>query len=140
MADNIYADGTCEEDGIHGNKQIPGDFLLSATLEDFWAHWKYSKEDDSYRNLLSSMAYYIVWDDHEVVNNFGPFFDTRDAAPYTSGEHLMPMGLQAYLDYNPIRYSEVSTHTTSTSYYYRRNPRLTYLTALCQQDPATIHR
>lgn len=43
-----------------------------------------------------------MWDDHEVVNDFGPLSDTRDLPPYTPGEHLLPIGLDAFLDYTPI--------------------------------------
>ncbi len=103
LGDMIYADNVCEATGRYGNEQVPGDFIQSATLEDFWAHWKYNREDDAYRYLLENTAYYSVWDDHEVVNDFGPLADTRDNPPYTAGQSLLPMGLQAYLNYNAIR-------------------------------------
>jgi alkaline phosphatase D len=38
------------------------------------------------------MPYYAVWDDHEVINDFGPL----------TAAGLLPDGLQAFLDYNPI--------------------------------------
>ncbi len=102
LGDMIYADGVCESIGRYQNAQIPGDFVLSADLPNFWAHWKYSREDESFRKLLSKVPYYAVWDDHEVVNDFGPLHDTRDTPPYTAGEHLLPLGLQAFLAYNPV--------------------------------------
>ncbi len=106
LGDMIYADNTCEEVGRYGNAQVPGDFIQSADLPNFWAHWKYNREDEAFRSLLASTPYYGIWDDHEVVNDFGPLADTRDTAPYTAGENLMPMGLKAFLDYTPIeRYS-----------------------------------
>jgi len=37
-----------------------------------------------------------------VVNDFGPLNDTRSAPPYTPGMHLLPIGLEAFLDYTPI--------------------------------------
>ena len=102
LGDMIYADGTCEATGRYGNSQVPGNFLQAANMDDYWAHWKYNREDNSYRTLLSKMPYYAIWDDHEVVNDFGPLHDTRTAPPYTAGVHLMPLGLKAFLDYNPI--------------------------------------
>lgn len=102
LGDMIYADGRCEATGRYGNAQIPGSFDLSANMNDFWFHWKYNREDRAYRSLLGSMPYYAVWDDHEVVNDFGPLHDTRSTPPYTHGVHLTPMGLAAFLDYNPI--------------------------------------
>lgn len=102
LGDMIYADGLCEETGRYGNAQIAGDFIQSADLDNYWAHWKYNREDDALRELLSRTSYVAIWDDHEVVNDFGPLHDTRDSAPYTAGEHLLPTGLRAFLDYNPI--------------------------------------
>lgn len=103
LGDMIYADGVCEDVGRYGNRQIPGDFQQSADVETFWAHWKYNREDAGLRALLARTPYYAIWDDHEVVNDFGPLHDTRDVAPYRPGEPLLPLGLAALLDYNPIR-------------------------------------
>jgi alkaline phosphatase D len=102
LGDMIYADGVCKPVGMYGNKQIPGDFTQSFDLPNFWAHWKYNRDDSGYRALLAKTPYYAIWDDHEVVNDFGPLHDTRTAAPYTPDVHLMPLGLKAFLDYNPI--------------------------------------
>ncbi len=102
LGDMIYADSTCTEQGKYGNRQIAGNYDKSANMNNYWAHWKYNHADESYQNLLASMPYYAIWDDHEVVNDFGPLHDTRSSAPYTKGEHLLPMGLKAFLDYNPV--------------------------------------
>lgn len=102
LGDMIYADGVCNATGNYGNAQIEGGFLPAADMENYWAHWKYNREDPGYRQMLASMPYYAIWDDHEVVNDFGPLHDTRDTAPYTPGEHLLPKGLEAFLDYNAI--------------------------------------
>lgn len=102
LGDMIYADGTCEATGRYGNAQVAGEFIQAANMENYWAHWKYNRADEDYRHLLASMPYYAIWDDHEVVNDFGPLHDTRDTAPYTPGEKLLPKGLNAFLDYNPL--------------------------------------
>ncbi|MBN2700273.1 MAG: alkaline phosphatase D family protein [Methylothermaceae bacterium] len=102
LGDMIYADGVCEPTGLYGNTQIPGDFGPSAALEDYWAHWKYNRADEGFQQLLSHTPYVGIWDDHEVVNDFGPLNDSRDIPPYTPGEHLMPKGLQAFKNYTPI--------------------------------------
>ena len=102
LGDMIYADNTCDAMGRYGNAQIPGNFERAATLPAFWAHWKYNRGDGAYRTLLGKLPYYAIWDDHEVVNDFGPLHDTRSTPPYTAGVHLLPLGLQAFLDYNPI--------------------------------------
>jgi alkaline phosphatase D len=102
LGDMIYADGVCESVGRYGNDQIAGDFIPSADIENYWAHWKYNRKDENYREMLRQTPYIAIWDDHEVVNDFGPLHDTRDAEPYTPEEHLLPIGLSAFLDYNPL--------------------------------------
>ena len=102
LGDMIYADGVCSEQGKYGNQQVVGDYAKSANMTNYWAHWKYNHADASYQKLLANTPYYAIWDDHEVVNDFGPLHDTRSSAPYTAGKHLLPMGLQAFLDYNPV--------------------------------------
>ncbi len=113
LGDMIYADNTCEEIGKYGNRQVPGNFIQSADLADFWAHWRYAREDAAFQKLLSSTPYYGIWDDHEVVNDFGPLHDTRDSTPYSADVPLLPIGLKAFLDYTPIR---KSPHTPNRLY------------------------
>ena len=102
LGDMIYADGTCNEIGRYGNRQIDGEFIQSFDMFNFWSHWKYNREDSHYKDLLSKVPYFAIWDDHEVVNDFGPLHDTRNTLPYVAGEHLLPFGLAAFLDYNPV--------------------------------------
>ncbi len=102
LGDMIYADYACESIGLYGNKQIPGDFGPSATLDAYRAHWRYNRADPGLQALLAHTPYFAVWDDHEVVNDFSPSEDMRSEAPYSAGEHLMPLGLRAFNEYNAI--------------------------------------
>jgi alkaline phosphatase D len=102
LGDMIYADNACDPVGRYGNTQVPGGFGPAADLPGFWAHWRYNRADIALQRLLASVAYVGVWDDHEVVNDFGPLHDTRSTPPYTPGVHLLPIGLGAFLDYTPI--------------------------------------
>jgi alkaline phosphatase D len=101
LGDMIYADDVCDPIGRYGNAQVPGPGQ-AADLATFWAHWRYNRADDVSQRLLASTSYVGVWDDHEVVNDFGPLSDTRSTPPYTPGVHLLPIGLEAFLDYTPI--------------------------------------
>jgi len=103
LGDMIYADNTCEATGRYGNRQVRGDFGPSTDIEGFWAHWRYNRADPAAQDFFSNATYYAVWDDHEVVSDFGPRDDTREEPPYTPGAHLMPVGRRAFLDYNPVR-------------------------------------
>jgi alkaline phosphatase D len=95
LGDMIYADNPCGPVGRYGNAQVPGPGP-AADLPGFWAHWRYNREDEVSQRLLASTGYVGVWDDHEVLNDFGPLHDTR------AGVHLLPIGLDAFLDYTPI--------------------------------------
>ena len=101
LGDMIYADDACNAVGRYGNAQVPGPGP-APDLATFWAHWRYNRADEASKRLLASTSYVGVWDDHEVVNDFGPLNDTRMAPPYTPGVHLLPIGLEAFLDYTPI--------------------------------------
>jgi alkaline phosphatase D len=101
LGDMIYADNACNAIGMYGNAQVPGPGP-APDLATFWAHWRYNRADEASQRLLASTSYVGVWDDHEVVNDFGPLNDTRATPPYTAGVHLLPIGLEAFLDYTPI--------------------------------------
>jgi alkaline phosphatase D len=102
LGDMVYADNLCAAVGRYGNAQVPGDFVEAATTAEFWKHWRYTRADTGLQRLLAETAYVGVWDDHEVVNDFGPLHDTRSTPPYTPGVRLLPLGLRAFLDYTPI--------------------------------------
>ena len=102
LGDMIYADNACDPVGRYGNAQVPGGFGPATDLGSFRAHWRYSRGDRALQQLLASAGYVGVWDDHEVVNDFGPLHDTRSTPPYTPGVHLLPIGLEAFLEYTPL--------------------------------------
>jgi alkaline phosphatase D len=100
LGDMIYADNACETTGRYGNAQLGG-LGIAVDLPGFWGHWRYSRADRASQRLLLETSYIGVWDDHEVVNDFGPLTDAPTAPPYT-GAHLLPLGLDAFLDYTPV--------------------------------------
>jgi alkaline phosphatase D len=102
LGDMIYADDGCAGAGRYGNAQLPG-VAPAPTLEAYWGHWRYNRDDPGLARLLAGTAYYAVWDDHEVVDDFGPLHDTRSDPPWRAGQHLMPLGRAAFLDYAPMR-------------------------------------
>jgi alkaline phosphatase D len=102
LGDMIYADNACAATGMYGNAQLAGDFGPAFDLAGFWAHWRYNRADPASQRLLGSTSYIGVWDDHEVINDFGPLTDVGTVPPYPPGLHLLPIGLQAFLDYTPV--------------------------------------
>ena len=102
LGDMIYADDLCLPTGRYGNAQVPRDVAQATDLPGFWGHWRYNRADAKLQSLLASASYVGVWDDHEVLNDFGPLSDTRATPPYDPTIHLMPLGLQAFRDYTPL--------------------------------------
>ena len=78
LGDMIYGDQQCTDRGLYGNAQIPTPVGPATTVREFWEHWRYNREDEGLRHLLAATAYYGVWDDHEVMNDFGPEDDGQD--------------------------------------------------------------
>jgi alkaline phosphatase D len=74
---------------------------VATDLAGFRDHWRYNRADRASQQLLASTSYVGVWDDHEVVNDFGPLTDAPTTPPY-SGAHLLPLGLEAFVEYTPI--------------------------------------
>ncbi|MFQ5698232.1 MAG: alkaline phosphatase D family protein [Myxococcota bacterium] len=103
LGDMIYADGECLAHGRYRNAQLPGSAGAARDLESFRAHWRYARADPSFRKLLSHTSYVATWDDHEVSDDFGPLHDTGAAPPEAAATHLLPLGLRAFLEYNPVR-------------------------------------
>ncbi len=60
-------------------------------LGEFWAKYHTNRDDPATRNCFNDTSVYVVWDDHEVVDN------------YASGNLLAAIGQRAFLDYWPVR-------------------------------------
>src|SRR5262245_54548964 len=98
LGDMIYADDSCLPLGRYGNQQLVGPPPAS-TLQGYWEHWRYNRAEEQTQRLLAQTAYYAVWDDHETRNDSGPHDDDSTLA---EGGHLLPMAMQAFLDYQPM--------------------------------------
>jgi alkaline phosphatase D len=104
LGDMIYADNACEAVGRYGNAQLAGGFGPASDLAGFWAHWRYNRGDPALQRLLAAAPYVGVWDDHEIVNDAGPLHDPLP--PSAPGPHLLPLALDAFVDYTPIAIAE----------------------------------
>jgi alkaline phosphatase D len=60
-------------------------------LSDFWAKYRANRADAWSQFCLAETSAYVVWDDHEVEDNYLP------------GNPLASAGRKAFLDYWPIR-------------------------------------
>jgi alkaline phosphatase D len=65
--------------------------LIASELPRFWAKYRTNRDDAPSQRLFSETSVYVIWDDHEVRDN------------YEAGHPLAPIGQQAFLDYWPVR-------------------------------------
>jgi alkaline phosphatase D len=75
LGDTIYAD----RNGI------------AYELSQFWAKYRTNRSDTATQRCFHETPAYVVWDDHEVADDYVP------------GHPLEPAGRKAFLDYWPVR-------------------------------------
>jgi alkaline phosphatase D len=85
VGDTIYADRRC------GGHAWPGADFVAKTLDGFRGKHRHNRADPALQRLLRRTPVVAIWDDHDVRNNFSG-----------TTEPLMPVGLQAFLDYWPV--------------------------------------
>ena len=86
LGDTIYADSTARRDytGVR----------LTTTLDGYRDMYRTNRAFSSLRALLASLSTYVIWDDHEVVNNYSG--QTVSPALYANAR-------EAFLEYMPVR-------------------------------------
>ena len=96
LGDTIYAD-------IGGR---------ASRLPDFWAKYRANRHDFPSQRLFRETSAYVIWDDHEVENDYEP------------GHPLMPIGRQAFLDYWPIQRNPDDAHRLYRSFRWGKGAEL----------------
>ncbi|MDF0673466.1 MAG: alkaline phosphatase D family protein [Nitrospira sp.] len=86
LGDTIYSDHICTSP-----PNEPGAAFKATTLQEYRARHRYQREAKSLRRLLETVPVYVMWDDHDVRNNFSGPFDEQ-----------MPAGREALREYWPI--------------------------------------
>jgi alkaline phosphatase D len=94
LGDTIYADNVCASP-----PNETGSNVLATTLEEYRAKHRYQRGAAALRRLLERVPVYVMWDDHEVKNNFSGPFETQ-----------MPAGRQAFREYWPIHTDASDRH------------------------------
>jgi alkaline phosphatase D len=94
LGDTIYSDVVCPSP-----PNEPGADFRATTLAEYRARHRDQRGAEALRRLLGSVPVYVIWDDHEVRDNFaGPF------------ESQMPAGRQALREYWPISVASEDPH------------------------------
>jgi alkaline phosphatase D len=87
LGDTIYSDDVCPSP-----PNEPGANFTATTLAEYRARQRYQRGAVALRRFLEAIPVYVIWDDHEVKNNFAGRFESQ-----------MPAGRQAFMEYWPIR-------------------------------------
>ena len=112
LGDTIYADNPLEEtvaldDGtLWRNVVTPAKAKVAETLEEFRGNYLYNLLDENLRRFNAEVAQVVLWDDHEVLNNWYPgrvLDDPRYAEK--SVALLAARAKRAFLEHQPIRYA-----------------------------------
>jgi alkaline phosphatase D len=111
---------------LHLGDTIYADFGGPARrLSDFWAKYRANRNDPATQLCFFGTSTYVVWDDHEVVNNF------------FAGNPLAPIGRKAFFDYWPIRRHPDDVDRIYRSFCWGRAMELFLLDTRQYRDPGT---
>ncbi|MDQ3938678.1 MAG: alkaline phosphatase D family protein, partial [Chloroflexota bacterium] len=108
--DTIYADGplqpevTLEDGTIWKNVVTEAKSKVAETVDDFRGNYKYNLLDEHMRRFNAEVPQIVIWDDHEVRDNW---YDTRDLSTderyrVKSAALLAARGRQAFFEFNPL--------------------------------------
>ena len=88
LGDTAYNDERCPSP-----PNAPGSDFVANTVEEYRAKQKYQFADKPYQKARAATSLYVIWDDHEVINNF---------AGTTVDPKRLDIGRQVLLEYFPI--------------------------------------
>ena len=114
--DTIYADQPIEREKRAGdgtmfrNLTTEAKSKVAETLDEFRGQWEYNLLDDNFRKFNSQIAQFMLWDDHEVHDNWCPGTLLEDPR-YTENrvDVLAARARRAFFEFNPIRGMESTT-------------------------------
>jgi len=108
LGDTIYAD----RNGV------------ARVLPQFWAKYVINRTDPPTQRLFSETSLYVIWDDHEVGDNYHP------------SDPLAPIGRRAFLDYWPVLQDPGDPYRIYRSVRWGRAVELFILDTRQYRDPS----
>ncbi len=110
LGDTIYADGPLREevpldDGtMWRNLVTPAKAKVAETLDEYRGNHLYNRLDDHYRRFAGQVAQLVMWDDHEVRDNWFHDQILPEESPYTEKRVavLAARARQAFLENYPV--------------------------------------
>ena len=110
VGDTVYADGPLREevpldDGtVWRNFVTPAKAKVAETLDEYRGNHLYNRFDDHYRRFAAEVGQVVIWDDHEVRDNWYHDQVLPEQSPYTEKRVrvLARRARQAFLEHYPI--------------------------------------
>ncbi len=110
VGDTIYADGPLREEvplddgSVWRNVVTPAKARVAESLDDFRGNHLYNRLDEHYRRFAAQVGQVVMWDDHEVRDNWFHEQVLPEQSPYTEKRVavLAARARQAFLDSYPI--------------------------------------
>jgi alkaline phosphatase D len=110
VGDTIYADApippeiTLEDGSIWRNVVTPAKSKVAETLDEFRGNYQYNLMDEHMRRFNAEVPQFVIWDDHEVMNNWYPTRSLADDRRYKVKDIavLSSRARQAFLEYTPL--------------------------------------
>ena len=110
--DTIYADSplqpevTLDDGRVWRNVVTPEKSKVAETLNEFRGNHRYNLLDENVRRFNASLSQFVIWDDHEVLNNWYPTEILGSEMPHA--EHsvalLAARAKRAFQEYTPMRF------------------------------------
>jgi alkaline phosphatase D len=109
--DTVYADAPLPaevklDDGrLWRNLVTPEKSKVAETLAEFRGNHRYNLLDENVRRFNASLSQFVIWDDHEVLNNWYPTEVLTGDSPYSerSVALLAARAKRAFMEYTPTR-------------------------------------
>ena len=92
-------------------------------LDEFWAKYRGNRSDAAAQLCFSQVSTYVVWDDHDVLDNYIP------------GDPLAALGRKAFFDYWPVRRHELERQRIYRSFRWGKAMELFLLDTRQYRDP-----
>jgi alkaline phosphatase D len=110
VGDTIYADGplregvTLDDGTVWKNIVTPAKSKVAETLDEYRGNHLYNRLDEHYRRFQSEVAQIVMWDDHEVRDNWYHSQVLPEPSPYTEKRVavLAARARQAFLENYPV--------------------------------------
>jgi len=110
VGDTIYADGPLREevpldDGtVWRNLVTPAKLKVAETLEEYRGNHLYNRLDEHYRRFAAQVGQVVMWDDHEVRDNWFHAQVLPEQSPYTEKRVsvLARRARRAFLENYPV--------------------------------------